>query len=169
MRRALHDAGSAAARRRGDLTVRRAAGIAAAAIAVAAVIWISHGSDHARSVASAPPATGGTGVSGIAQLPGERFVILFQAGKGGEARVELSDDPEVQVRAPAGAATFASKSDYLLIGSKDSSAVFKIRIPRSAPWLEIRTEEEPIFLKDGPRITTAAPRDASGYVLTLPR
>jgi len=136
---------------------------------VAAGIWIAGGSDRARGVASAPPAKGGTGVSGIAQLPGERFVILFQAGKGGEVRIELSDDPEVQVRAPAGAATFASKSDYLLIGSRDSSAVFEIRIPRSAPWVEIRSEEEPIFLKDGPRVTTAAPRSGSAYVLSLPR
>jgi len=170
-----------AVRPRGSPWLRRAAtvlvavGIAGAAYAIPgsplrawvhAVVTLGT-KETADRGASAPPSSGGTGVSGIAQLPGERLVILFQPGGSGEARVQLSDDPNVEISVRPGAATFASKADYVLIGVRDSTAVFDLRIPLTAPWIEIRSGDERVFLKEGARvasggITAAAAR---GYVL----
>jgi hypothetical protein len=143
--------------------------IAAAVIAVAVGIWIAGGSERARRVASAPPAKVGTGVSGVAQLPGERLVVLFQPGPGGQARIQLTEDPEFQIRVAPGAATFSSTADYILIGSRDSTAVFDVRIPLTAAWVEIRSGDDRVFLKDGARITTGGftTAAAGGYVLRL--
>src|SRR5258705_1707438 len=90
-----------------------------------------------------------TGVSGIAVLPGQRLVILFTRPQAeGVARVSLIDGTEVQVQAPAGAASFTTKAEYILIGVRDASAAFEIRIPRSAPSVEIRVGDDRVFLKE---------------------
>jgi len=109
------------------------------------------------------------GVSGIALLPGQKFLILLKSAQGGgQALVSLTDGPEVQVRAPAGAATFTSSADQLLIDNRDSLATFEIRIPRDAPWVEIQVGGARVFLKEGPRVTTTGFTSAAGgYVLRL--
>jgi len=72
------------------------------------------------------------------------------------------------VQAPPGAATFTSKSEYLLIGVKNPAASFDVRVPRSAPWVEIRAGEDRLFLKEGQRISTSGSSSAGGeYVLRL--
>ena len=167
----------AAVRPRGSSWLRRAAtvlvavGIAGAAYAIPGSplrAWV-HAivSLGAKETASPPPSKGATGVSGIAQLPGERLVILFQPGGSGEARVQLSDDPNVEISVRPGAATFASKADYVLIGVRDSTAVFDLRIPLTAPWIEIRSGDERVFLKEGARVATGGitATAARGYVL----
>jgi hypothetical protein len=110
-----------------------------------------------------------TGVSGISVDAGQRLVILFTGnGLDGQVRVTLSDGAQVQVQAPPGSATFTSKSEYLLIGVKNPAASFDVRVPRSAPWVEIRAGENQLFLKEGQRISTSGPGSAGrSYVLRL--
>lgn len=108
----------------------------------------------ATETASPPPSKGGTGASGIAQLPGERLVILFQPRGRGTARIQLTDDREFQIRVAPGVASFATQADYVLIESRDSTAVYDVRIPLTAPWIEIRSGEDRVFLKDGGRVTS---------------
>jgi hypothetical protein len=111
--------------------------------------------------------------AGISILPEERLVILFrlEAARGsGLASLSLTDGSEVQVHAPPGAATFSSSPGRLEIEVRDVSAPFVVQVPRSAPWVEIRAEETPIFLKEGSRVTTAGPAESGDrYTLRLQR
>lgn len=122
----------------------------------------------------APPAPLGTedssaGVSGIAVRPGQKLLIRFQTAQlGGQVHVWLTDGPEVSVRAPAGAAIFASGAAQLLIDNRSPSATFEIRIPRDASWIEIGVGADRIFLKRGSRVTTGGSLGADGsYRLRL--
>ena len=109
-----------------------------------------------------------TGVSGISVQADQRLVILFSGDSlGGQVRVTLSEGSQVQIQAPPGAATFTSKSEYLLIGVKNPAASFDVRVPRSAPWVEIRAGEDRLFLKEGQRISTSGSGSAGDYVLRL--
>ena len=123
-----------------------------------------------ESVTNAPSAPGRTGTSGVAVPPGDRLVIVVEAGPGGAAcHVLLTEAGDVQVRAPAGSATFTSSRGYLLLRGRDSTSVFEIHVPRSAPSVEIRSGDRQFFLKEGPEIRTAGTRDASGgAILSLP-
>jgi hypothetical protein len=107
--------------------------------------------------------------AGIAALPGQNYVIVFQSLEpGGQARVSLTDGAEVTVRAPSGAARFTSAPDRLLIDNQGSGATFEIEIPRAAPRVEIRVAGKGIFLKQGERV--AAPHSPSvegRYVIRL--
>lgn len=112
--------------------------------------------------------SGTTGVSGISVDAGQRLVVLFSGdGLGGQVRVTLADALQVQIQAPAGSATFTSKSEYLLIVVKNPAANFDVRVPRSAPWVEIRAGDDRVFLKEGQRISTSGSSAAGGYVLRL--
>jgi anti-sigma factor RsiW len=115
------------------------------------------------------PTPGRTGVSGVAVAPGDRLSILFEPGAvGAELRIDLTDGSDVEVHGPAGAAAYTSSAGYLLIRGRDSSAVLDVQIPRSAPWVEIRAQDERVFLKEGTRITTGGSRVGDRYVLPLP-
>ena len=115
------------------------------------------------------PRPGRTGVSGVAVAPGDRLTILFEPGaKGAELRIDLTDDTDAHVHGPAGAAAYTSSAGYLLVRGLDSTAVFQVMIPRSAPWVEIRAQDERVFLKEGPRVTTQGSRMGDHYVLPLP-
>jgi len=107
--------------------------------------------------------------AGISVLPGQRLLILFQSAEGdGQVFVSLTDEPEVQVHAPTGAASFTSSADQLLIAVQDPSATFEVEIPRSAPWVEIQTGKGQVFLKEGERVTTKGSKDAvGGYLFRL--
>jgi len=94
------------------------------------------------------------GVAGIAVAPGRALVILFTSPQvEGQAQVSLTDGTEVVVRAPSGTATFTADVDRLVIDNPGSRATFEIQIPRAAPWVEIRVQGVPIFLKEGSRVT----------------
>jgi anti-sigma factor RsiW len=115
------------------------------------------------------PSHRGTGVSGVAVAPGDRLTILFEPGaKGAELRIALTDGADAQVHGPPGAAAYTSSAGYLLIRGRDSSAVFDVLIPRSAPWVEIRVLDERVFLKEGARVATGASHMGDHYVLPLP-
>jgi hypothetical protein len=97
--------------------------------------------------------------AGIAARPGQSYVIVFQSlDPRGQASVSLTDDAEVTVRAPSGAARFTSAADRLLIDNQGSGATFEIGIPRTAPRVEIRVAGKRIFLKQGERVV--APHSA---------
>ena len=173
-------------RERGSSWLRRAAALVAA-IGIAGAVYALPGSpvrkwvhNMVRNVGGRPEApgrssAGGAGnVSGIAVSPGQSLTIIFAsealpgAGEGGEIRVSLTGAADVQVRAPGGAATFTAKGDFILIGVRDPSAVFDIRIPRAAPWVEIVQGDDRAFLKQGTRITTSGTQSlVVGYVLPL--
>ena len=170
----------AAARPRGSSWLRRAAavimvvGVAGVAYAIPGSPvrkWVHDlvrqvgGRPEVRSGGAAVPRGAAPNVSGIAVAPGEKLSILFTGG--GQVRVTLTDENEVRVIAPAGAATFTTKAEYVLIGARDSSATFDVGIPRSAPWVEILAHDEQVFLKQGARISTNATSSAGGYLLRL--
>jgi hypothetical protein len=111
--------------------------------------------------------------AGISIPSEERLVILFRLGAArgnGLASLSLTDGSEVQVHAPPGAATFSSGPGRLEIEVRDVSVPFVVQVPRSAPWVEIRADETPLFLKAGSRVTIAS-RAESGdrYTLRLER
>ncbi len=171
----------AAARTRGSGWMRRAAavllvvGVAGAAYAIPGSPVRGWVQDFTRKLSGGGGSSGGgvpdtgghtPGVSGVAVVPGQRLVILFQRWQpGSSARVVLDDGPEVRVQAAAGAATFTSNSDLLVIDNGGSPAVFEIRIPRTAPLVEILVGGDRVFLKEGPGITTGATASAAGVYL----
>ena len=107
--------------------------------------------------------------AGISVLPEQKLLILIRSAEGdGQVFVSLTDEPEVQVHAPTGAAAFTSSAGQLLIDVQDPSATFEVEIPRSAPWVEIQTGTGQVFLKEGERVTTKGSKDAvGGYLFRL--
>jgi hypothetical protein len=176
-------AGAAAGARVGDLSwLRRAAailvvvGIAGAAYAVPGSPvrkWVhaiveKMGGRPGPTPGPAPGESPAIG-AGISVLPEQKLLILFKSAEGdGQVFVSLTDEPEVQVHAPTGAAGFTSSADQLLIDVQDPSATFEVEIPRSAPWVEIQTGKGRVFLKEGERVTTKGSKDAvGGYLFRL--
>ena len=92
---------------------------------------------------------------GIAVEPGDRLTIVFSTPQDqGGVRVSLSDGAEVEIQGPPGAASFTSEAQRLVVDNR-GAAVFEIRVPRSAPWIEIQVASSRVFLKDGSRTTPA--------------
>lgn len=107
--------------------------------------------------------------AGIAVAPGQDLVIVFQPPiANGQAVVTLTEGAEVELRAPRDAATFTSQEGRLLVEDRGPGATYRIGIPRTAPRVEIRVGDRRLFLKEGPRVTTAgSPQGPSGYLLPL--
>lgn len=127
---------------------------------------------RAVPIAPQPTPSGDPGVSGIAVSPGERLAILLPSPPtGASAYVSLSDTADIVVRVVSGKASFSSGIDRLLVETADSTAVFRILVPRTASRVEIRAGGSRLFLKQGPRITASAEPSADGvYALrVLPR
>ncbi|HET9251061.1 MAG TPA: zf-HC2 domain-containing protein [Candidatus Eisenbacteria bacterium] len=101
-------------------------------------------------------------LGGIAVKPGPTFLISFPRASGGVARISLGDGELVVVRAPAGAASYESAHNRLVVHAA-APAIFEIEIPRSATRLEIRVAGARIFLKEGAR----SEPDLSGSSRTL--
>jgi len=134
----------------------------------AAARWIGHEEVRAPSDESASvPAP--ASVAGIAVLPGESLVILFEESQPeGQARITLTSGPEVIVRAPAGSATFTSQASRLVIGNHGAASTYDIEIPFKAPRVEVLVEGGRIFLKEGQDITITDSSASTGpYVLPL--
>jgi anti-sigma factor RsiW len=177
------DAAAVVARARGrrEEVSRWAAGVVAA-LALAGAAYAAPGSPLAGWVrdlvggkggAESPAQSGGrspapeSDAAGIAVAPGSRLVIQFASVAGGTARVSMTAESLVVVRALAGTATFASEVDRLVI-EHPSPVEFEIHIPGSAPRIEIRVGERRVFLKDGARVLAERDADAPGvYTLEL--
>ena len=106
--------------------------------------------------------------SGIAVVPGARFVIRFDAHvPNGEAIVSFTNDSTISVRAARGSATFTSEAERLLVEPRASELAVEIEIPRSAPRVEIQVGGERVFLKEGARITTSQANAGERYRIPL--
>lgn len=132
----------------------------------AARAWLAGGRARPDPVSVRPQAE--PAGAGIAVVPGDDLLIVFPSPRAGaRARVSLTADSEVMVRAPVGAATFTSEPARLVIETR-APATFEIGIPRDAPRVEIRLGERRLFLKRGPRVTADVAGPAGGpYLLPL--
>lgn len=127
------------------------------------------------AAAPSPPAPARTSTdepaAGIAVVPGRLLVIQFMAaGNDARASVSLTDGRPVVVQAPPGAVTFTSDVDRLVVDNREAppGASFEIRIPRTAPRVEIRVPAGRIFLMESGRILTPGVVDSAGsYRLPL--
>lgn len=121
-------------------------------------------------IAPQPAQSGDAGAAGIAVSPGERLAIVLPTPPAGaSAYVSLSDTADVVVRVVGGKASFSSAIDRLLVGTPDSTAVFRILVPRTAFRVEIRAGGSRLFLKHSGRITASAEPSSDGvYVLRIP-
>jgi predicted anti-sigma-YlaC factor YlaD len=108
--------------------------------------------------------------SGIAVSPGERLAIdLPSPPKGGLAYVSLGDSADVVVRVVSGNASFSSGINRLVVETVDTSAVFRIVLPRTASRVEIRAGGSRLLLKQGARIRASTAPTADGvYALRIP-
>jgi hypothetical protein len=120
---------------------------------------------------SPSPSQPAMATSGIAVVPGARFVIRFAAPRlDGEALVSFTDDSTISVRTALGAATFTSDTDRLVIEPHAARLSVEIAIPRLAPRVEIQVAGERVFLKTGSRITAVdAPDSSERYRIALSR
>ena len=118
---------------------------------------------HDTPALPSPPAAS----AGIAITPGSRTVIDFRSGQAaGEARVRITEDAQLVIRAPNGAATFDSDIDHVTVNNH-GEASFEIDVPRTAPWIEIRVGAVPRFRKEGGRITLGDAVEGDGYRVPL--
>jgi hypothetical protein len=134
----------------------------------AAAHWIGHEEVKAPPEESASAPTPGS-VAGIAVIPGESLVILFEESQPeGRARITLGPGTQVVIRVPAGSATFTSQASRLVIGNHGAASTYDIEIPLKAPRVEVLVEGERIFLKKGQDITVADTGAGTGpYLLPL--
>ncbi|HEY3217374.1 MAG TPA: zf-HC2 domain-containing protein [Candidatus Eisenbacteria bacterium] len=115
-----------------------------------------------------PHPDSGDDAAGIAVTPGASLVIEFRSRQAeGEAGVSLTDGAELVIRAPMGAATFASDVERVIVDNHGRSASFRIEVPRAAPRVEIRVAGVSRFLKEGSRITLANPVAEDTYRIPL--
>jgi hypothetical protein len=109
---------------------------------------LTHRSPPARQVPD-------SSVAGIAVAPGLDLVVLFKRPEAiEEIAVLLTDGAEVEVRAITGTAMFSAGTDRLVVDTRDSHASFEVRIPRTAPRVQLVLSHTRIVLKEGSRIVT---------------
>jgi hypothetical protein len=168
--------------RREPVLLRRAAALVAA-VAVAGAAYAIPGSplprwvrevtqwmQTEREVVDTHPGGSVDSASGIAVSPGSGLVIEFVSRQAaGEIRVTLTDGAELTVRAPAEAATFTTDAAHLTVENRGDSASFEVRVPRAAPRVEIRLAGAPVLLKEGERVTLAAPTGEGEFRIPLAR
>lgn len=164
---------------RGPARIRWAAGIVLA-LAAAGIAYAAPGSPLPRvlerilsAVSRAPerPAENGragrpTSQSGIAVVPGAHLSIAFPANRFEDtALVTVTDGDEVVVRAQGGTARFTSDNDLLEVGPEGARMTFEILIPRTAPSVEIRSGDQPLWSKTQSRIETGVRPSREGHYL----
>jgi len=149
-------------RARRAATILLALGVSGAAYAAAGApipAWLAGLVDRLAGSASSPAflPSAPDPDAGIAVVPGVALTIEFALAQArGVARITLTDEPEVVVRASGGAAAYTSDLDRLVIDNAGAAADFYIEVPRAAPRIEIRVAGTRIFLKDGTRIEAAS-------------
>jgi hypothetical protein len=150
------------------------AGVAYAAVGAPLPRWVSTltgwlRADPERIQTSSGLPSAPSALAGVAVAPGHRLVIAFTSTQTeGDVRVRVTDSAQVVVRAPSGAATFTSDADRLVIDNRAGRGTFEIRIPRSAPRVEIIVGGTRRFLKEGDRVAADGPADtAAVYVIPL--
>ncbi len=159
---------------------RRAAGIVVAlALAGGAYAFVAPGSPLRTWVVAlvaprapeqgAPPAPAPQMENaGIAVAPGASFVIAIpSAREGARAVITLTDDVALSIRAQSGAATFTSATGRAIV-SLHGPAVLDVRIPRTAPRVEIVLGGRSVLRADAGRVLApTAVEDGGVYTLSL--
>jgi hypothetical protein len=121
----------------------------------------------ARIVRPAPAPVAAPEMAGVSVSPGERLLISFlHARAGAQVRIAWSDGAEVEVRAPRGAASFESAAGTLRVDDREP-VTYEVRIPRTAPEIEIEAEGASLFHKAGERVTGPAPDAVGEYLVAL--
>ena len=152
------------------------AGVAYAAPGSPLTAWVRSVATLLRPAPDHPPAPPAHAASedpessGIAVSPGERLAIVLPSPpNGGLVYVSLGDAADVVVRVVSGKASFSSGIDRLVVETPDSSAVFRIVLPRTASRVEIRAGGSLLFVKKGPSIRASTGPGADGvYILRIP-
>ncbi len=108
------------------------------------------------------------GPSGIRVSPGAELVVVFSpAARTGSVRITIEPIDDVVVEARAGNPTFTTDLTRLLVEPGGAAGEFLVRIPNSAPRVEVRHGDQLLFAKVGPSVTADVPMDDQG-VYTLP-
>jgi len=108
---------------------------------------------------TAPPQFPDSTAAGIALAPGIDFVVRFTNPQPiAQIDVLLTEGAEVEVRALSGTATFSAGSDRLVVEAR-GRATFEVRIPRTAPRVQLMVGDKRILLKEGSHVVT----EPSGY------
>jgi hypothetical protein len=93
------------------------------------------------------------GGAGMALPPGRELLIVFAGPEpGGTLRIALTDASDVTIRASTDAVDFTSERDRVRIETRQGAPDFEVTVPRSAPKVEIRVADAPVFRKDGSEI-----------------
>jgi hypothetical protein len=119
---------------------------------------------------SAPPETG---TAGIAVTPGADLLVRVDSppGSGGHLEVRWVDGSTVSVRVEAGAATFTTGADLLVVEVLDPGATVVFDMPRDAPRVEMRIGDRRVFLQEGSRVIPApgeGEREGEGGTWRIP-
>jgi hypothetical protein len=131
--------------------------------------WASRGSPVAPAPVATPDPDRRGDAAGISVQPGAELVIEFGSSPaGGRIDVELTDGAEVVVRGPAGAATFTSEEERVVVEREGPPAAFEVQVPHTAPRVEIRAGATRLFLKAGDSITAPVQQVEGRYSLPLP-
>jgi anti-sigma factor RsiW len=108
--------------------------------------------EHPSAPLAAPPLAAAP-TAGIAVTPGERFRVDFAtAPRAGALSITRGTRPDLEIIAPAGAATFTSSPDRVRVKSTSEVADFRIEIPAGTQHLEIWIGSKRVFLQSGARV-----------------
>src|SRR6267143_4782832 len=150
-----------AAQRRATPWLRWAAMIALA-LGVASAAYAIPGSPLRRWVnnlthrapPAPPPQVPDSTAAGVALAPGIDFVVRFTNPQPlAQIDVLLTEGAEVEVRALSGTATFSAGSDRLVVDARGRTT-FEVRIPRTAPRVQLMVGDKRILLKEGSHVVT---------------
>lgn len=170
------------AHRRRTSAVPRLAAAALALLVVGAAAWAIPGSpvrdwvDRAfapEQDAAPDPVPGVASLSsGVSIRPGSSMVVEFSAAQGeGRARVEVAAGEELEIRVRGALPALDVRTDRIGIGNAGSESSYAIRIPASAPRVELRVAGRTILVAERGRVRAAVGPDASGawdLPLTVP-
>jgi hypothetical protein len=102
-------------------------------------------------------------VSGLSIRPTAPFEIVFLGGQAsGVVRVELADTPEIEIRVLGAPVSLESGPDRVTVENLGSRSSYAIRLPETGLPITLRVGGEPVLVKSGTDVQTAAPRTEDG-------
>lgn len=114
-----------------------------------------------RSVVTSP--------AGVSVDPGSQMVVTFSGTQtGGRVIVSLAEESEISVRSAGIGPSFTSGSNILII-ERAGSGEFAVKVPRSAPLVELRIDTVSVFLKNGARIVSSGSARDGTWVIPFTR
>lgn len=148
------------------------AGVAVAAPGSALRAWVVTVSQRIIGSPSATaPATPSSADSsaGIIVIPPDRLIVEFvNPPEGSSVSVALGSDDALTVRATGAGAAFTSEPERLLVYATRANGSFQVHIPRSARYVEIRTQGTTLLTASNGTVVAAVPAEDRGvYLLQL--